>query len=203
MEITPTAGDDQFERRACLMEAWRVYRTSGGRNFVGGRSIYLWLLAGLARGRSSTMSKMHHSSEPSRRGAPPCFTLFAMTALSRSKLFYSILAALAATAIWLSSGRLEQVQGLSTREVIQIRHAVRKEVWKEVFPTWSVSLYRLKYLPSAVSDAWRAEITVVGLQPDGHVQADVTYPGHRATLYGLDNQSNRWVVAGRPLNIGW
>lgn len=122
-------------------------------------------------------------------------------AMRSSKFFCAGLVVLAVAAIWLITGSVEQVPGLSRTDVIQVRHAVRKELWHDALP--ALSVYSLRYLPWTVSNVCRADLKVVGLQPDGHVQVDVTYPGHHATLYGLIKQNNRWVIAGTPLNIGW
>jgi hypothetical protein len=124
-----------------------------------------------------------------------------MRALSRSRLFCAILAPLAVAAICLPTGGVERVAGLTGKDVIQVRQAIRKELWHQALPSWSV--YSLRYLTGRVFSVCRAKIEVVGPQPDGHVQVNVTFPGHYATLYGLIKQSNRWVIDGTPLNIGW
>ena len=112
----------------------------------------------------------------------------------------AVLVPLVATAIWwLAPWRVSAVQGLSRKDVTQIRHAVRKEVWQEFLPI--SSLGRQEHLVSRVWDTCRAEIQLVGPQADGSMQADVVYQ-HRIVMYGLSSQSNRWVIAGRPFVIG-
>src|SRR5512136_929945 len=115
-----------------------------------------------------------------------------MKASSKRRVYGAILVALVASASWLVPWQVACVQGVSRGDVIQIRRTVRKEVWRGFFPISSI--FSQKELTSRTWDACRAKIQVVCRQPDGTVQADVTYPGHRATLYTLKKQSNHWVI---------
>ena len=125
--------------------------------------------------------------------------LDAMRALSKFKLCCVFLAVLVVIVIWGMTLRVKTVQGLSRKDVIHITHTVRKQVWQEFFPISSLS--RQMHLPLRVCEASKAEIQIDGPQPDGTVQAEILYP-HRAVLYSLSKQSNRWGIAGRPLVLG-
>ncbi len=121
--------------------------------------------------------------------------------LSKRKVYCAILVAVVATGLWLLPLRVETVPGLNRSDVIQVRRAVRKEVWRGFYPISSI--FSQKEVPSRVWAACRAKVQVTRREPDGTVHADVTYPGHRATLYTLEKQSNHWSIRGRPLTIGW
>jgi hypothetical protein len=121
-----------------------------------------------------------------------------MRACSSRKLCCAVLMALVAGTVWLVPWRARTISGLSSEDVIQIRHALRKEVWQDFLPISALHLQ--KQLASRVWAACRARIEILGPQPDGHVHANVVYP-REVVMYGLARQSNHWTIAGMPLVI--
>ncbi len=116
-------------------------------------------------------------------------------------LWFGTTLALVALAWCLVPGGAESVAGLSKDDVTQIRRKVRGDVWRSVFPSWSLS--SLRALPWRARDAWRAEIKIVRCNPDGTVQAKVHYRPDLDAIYALARETNRWVLARGPLTIKW
>jgi hypothetical protein len=87
-----------------------------------------------------------------------------------------------------------EVKGLSRRDVLAIRSAVRRDVWARVFPSWSVAAF--KSLPG---NAWLALRTRIGLPfpVDGTWVVGATcYQVSNAVCYcyHFRKQDERWLV---------
>jgi len=98
-----------------------------------------------------------------------------MTGRAKKLLVLVCVATLVATVCWLAPDRVETIKGLTRKDVVKIRGAVREEAWKDVLR--NLSWRSLQYLPGDFRATLKIDISIVNqLSTDGTVTVCTSTP---------------------------
>jgi hypothetical protein len=89
--------------------------------------------------------------------------------------------------------RVETVQGLTRRDVLEVKHVVRKFLWSKI--SLKRSYHGLASLPNQVWTTSRTQIQVSRVCSDGSIMVTANIPPDPGSIYLVRRRDGDWSLA--------